>query len=435
MKLVLTKSALRVLLVVMLVTGVGFFMFAAGQKEAKEAAALKGEVTIWVWGDYEIKGSTDFPEYFPEIKLNFVQIAYNDYQPKVVTSIASGGDLADIVLLERNPRGKFVNFPVWEQLDAPPYNLNKNDLAPYTIPIISNKKGEIVCVQEDLCVGGIAYKRDMAKQYFGTDDPNELEKMFSTWEDYLKKGKEVALKSNGKVALFASAQDAFHSIIGWTGFQKNPWVVGGKLNIKESYLPTYQFVQTMVKNNSIGKYTMWTPAWNTHFSSKATIFTPCPTWFYPYVIKPNDKDGSGNWGFMEAPGGGFAWGGTAAAIWSKSKNKALAWTYLKWLTLSMEGAKSFRDHNGVPTNYKPALETPGFYSEPDPFWKGQDVLAKFVKLATKTTERPVTEYDFAFFENVNPVVMKSMQDGLSAQDAFSMLVEEVLKIHPELKKE
>jgi multiple sugar transport system substrate-binding protein len=423
MRAAISTRPFRIFLVLVLIAGVGCFAFA------------KGEVTIWVWGDYEIKGTADFSKYFPDIKLNFVQIAYNDYQPKVVTTIASGGDLADIVLLERNPRGKFVNFPVWERLDAPPYNLNRNDIAPYTIPITSNKKGEIVCLQEDLCVGGIAYKRDMAKKYFGTDDPNKLEKIFTTWDDYIKMGKEVAQNSNGKVALFASAQDAFHAIIGWTGFQQQAWVVNGKLNIKSSYLPTYQIIEKMVKNNSIGKYAMWSAAWNTHFASKETIFSPCPTWFFPYVIKPNDKEGAGNWGFMGAPGGGFAWGGTAPAIWNKSKNKAQAWTFLKWLNLSMEGAQSFRDHNGTPTNYKPALETTGFYSAPDPFCGGQDVLAKFVQIASKTKERPVTEYDIVFFENLNPVVMTEMQQGLSAQDAFNMLVREVLKMQPDLKKE
>jgi multiple sugar transport system substrate-binding protein len=119
---------------------------------------LKGEISWWVWGDYEIRGTQDFNKYYPNVTINFVAVPSDEFPEKVLTAFATGIDLPDIINIESAERGQFNNMDVWERLDAPPYNFNKNDVLPIDIPLISNSKGEIVCGQVDTWVSGTVNK-------------------------------------------------------------------------------------------------------------------------------------------------------------------------------------------------------------------------------------------------------------------------------------
>jgi ABC-type glycerol-3-phosphate transport system substrate-binding protein len=55
--------------------------------------------------------------------------------------------------------------------------------------------------------GGLFYRRSLAKQYLGTDDPAEVQKYFATWDKLLDTGKLLASKG---IALFPGAADLQH---------------------------------------------------------------------------------------------------------------------------------------------------------------------------------------------------------------------------------
>lgn len=390
---------------------------------------LKGEITIWSWGNYEKNGAADFSKFYPNIKVNFVMVPSSDYLKKIQIAVAAGGELPDVVQLEVIPRGKEFSLDAWERLDAPPYNLDKNDVVDWALSLITNQKGEVVCMQSDNCVGGYAYKRSLAKEYFGTDDPAALEKIFTSWDVYLEKGREVAKKSGGKVFLFSGTTDAFSAIEGL--YTKEPFVKDNTLNLDTSILPTYKILAQLVKDGSIGKYQQWSPPWNASFGSNTVIFYGAPTWFVPFVIKANDK--KGDYGLLTPPEGGFSWGGTCYAIPKTGKNKELAWAWIHWLTLTQAGAESFVNVHSVPTLYKKAYETE-LYSKPDPYFAGQNILEKYLEIAKhpNTHSRALTEYDAIILET-NGMILQQIEQGLSADEAYRKLKEEILKKVPELK--
>ena len=152
-------------LVVMLI---GLFCIAGlSAQSTVDPKSLKGEISHWVWGDYEMKGASDFNLTFPNIKVNYVTIATSDYMKKLQTTAAAGGEMPDVANLEMTPRGLLVNLDIWENLDKAPYNAKRSDLVPWSIPLTTNAKGELVSIQIDNCVGGFTYNRALAKQYFG----------------------------------------------------------------------------------------------------------------------------------------------------------------------------------------------------------------------------------------------------------------------------
>ena len=65
----------------------------AGLSAQAADTKLKGEISHWVWGDYEIKGAADFSKFFPNVKVNYVTIGTADYMRKLQTTAAAGGEM------------------------------------------------------------------------------------------------------------------------------------------------------------------------------------------------------------------------------------------------------------------------------------------------------------------------------------------------------
>lgn len=394
---------------------------------------LSGEITQWVWGDYEIRGAADFNKYYPNIKVNYVSIPSDEYEQKILTTVATGGELPDVINIESAARGQISNMDILERLDAEPYNLKVDDMLPIGIPLVTNTKGEIVSVQVDNCVGGYAYDRNLAKKYFGTDDPEEMEKMFQTLDDYVEKSKIVG--ESGEDYMFASVDDAYSAVSPL--FADEAFVTDGKLTMDNSVLPTYEFIEKLVANKAVGPYVEWTPAWYTSFASNHVVFYQAPAWFISFMMKPNDPDSVGKWGFITPPGGGFSNGGTSYGIpkGAKEENKELAWTYINWLTMSQEGAESFYKAHATPTLYAPAYDTDLYAGEPDPYFGGQNVTAKIMEISqnVNTKARPVTTYDLTIKDS-NAQSMRYLELGVSAAEAYARLKAEVLDLAPDLSE-
>lgn len=398
---------------------------------------LSGTITIWTWGDYEIKGTSKFNDHYPNIELNFVQFDSTEYKEKVVTTLASGGDLPDVVLFESGVRGQFLAMEdTWERLDAAPYNADTSELIDWALPLCTNEAGELLCLQVDNCVGGWAYDRNLTKKYFGTDDPAELEEKFQTLDDYVEAAELVAKEGNGEDFLFSGAGDIKDAVRGL--YTEEPWVTGTKLTMDSSYKKVYEIIDKMVATGGIGKHVQWTPAWNANWSAGHTVFSGCPTWYASHVLKSNDPDSEGRWGMITPPGGGYSNGGTAYAIPKAidDSQKELAWAWIKYLTMSLEGSENFYEAHSTPTLYKPAYEGDLYAGSEDPFFGGQNVMQKYLEIAQNpnTKARNVTKYDATIESADNEILVQMGEGNLNAEEAYARLKETVLAAAPELSE-
>ena len=394
---------------------------------------LSGEITEWVWGDYEIRGASEFNKYYPNIKVNYVSVPSDEYEQKILTALSTGTELPDVVSIESAARGQFNNMDVWEVLDAEPYNLDRDDLIPIAISLITNAKDEIVCMQVDNCVSGYAYDRNLAEKYYGVSEPEEMEALFPSLESLVEQSKVIG--DGGTDFMFAGVDDAYSAI--FEIYHKEPVVVDGKLNTAASVLPTYQLIEKLVSNKALGPYVEWTPSWYTSFASDNVLFYRAPAWFISFMMKPNDPDSADKWGLISPPGNGFNAGGTAYAIpkGAKEENKELAWAYIKWLTASQEGAESFYAAHATQTLYAPSYDTDLYNGEPDPFFAGQNVTEKLNEISASptTTGSVMTEYDFAM-KNANAQALRDLEIGKSADEAYARFEEMMLELLPEITK-
>lgn len=361
-----------------------------------EAASIKGKVQVWGNGTQEsLQGVIDdFNKAYPDIAVEYITVETGDVVKKLQTLMVSGGEMPDVVWLEVGLRGRMMDLDIWEDLSKEPYNVDKGSILDSMIPLFTNKKGELIGPEVSVPLAGLAYKRDMAKQYLGTDDPAQLEAMLGNWDAFIAKGQEVQQASGGKVFMMAGVQDAGTIL---KSQRKVNFVSDddSKLQLEESLTPMLSRLIEMKEKKIVDSLEEWSPAWNASFAEKKHIFYPAATWGPQFVIKPNDKNGEGNWGLMLAPDGGYLNGGTIVAIPKESKNKEAAFAYVKWSYLSEEGAVSHRDKLGYFSSLKSIYDNPDFYSSTDSFFGGQDIMKKFSQDIAKNmaSTQPVSKYD------------------------------------------
>ncbi|TDF95391.1 ABC transporter substrate-binding protein [Paenibacillus piri] len=399
---------------------------------------MKAQITVWTWEprDNQKKIIDDFNKDYPGIDVTFTNVESRDMVTKLQTAMASGADLPDVVWLESANRGKLIDLNIWEDLSGAPYNVKKEDLLDFMIPLSTTKEGKLVGIEVSPPFAGLSYKRDLAKKYLGTDDPVELEKLLKDWNAFTEKGKQVKEQSGGTVFMFTGVSEIISIAKGQNTI---PLVKDGKLNIKESLTPIFSLALNMQKAGIVDKLEGGAPpAYLASYAAKKHIFYPAATWAPTYRIKANDKNGSGNWGIMGAPGGGFLNGGTIVAIPQKAKNKQAAFEYIKWMYLSEKGAISNRDHLEYFNTLKSTYKDPKFYSKTDAFFGGQDVLKKFAEIAPSViVGPPVTKYDKEIIGAIDLAVktMNSNEDGaLSVDTLISSMEKDILSQVPELKK-
>lgn len=335
------------------------------------------EITIWCWDTSE-NNVNMYAEFTKDtgIAVNLVAVESKDMAQKLQTTLASGGEMPDIAWLEATYRGKLLSLDIWEDITQEPYNFDTSQILDWLIPLETSESGVYVG-PECPSVAGMAYKRELAKEYLGTDDPAELQEMLSDWDSFIEKGKEVKEKSGGTVYMMSSLGAAGQML---KGQSTEPFIVDDKLNLDDSMRPILEKLIEMKQAGIIDVLDFNSPEEGASYSKDEDIFYPCANWSLEYTIKSNDKDGAGRWGFISnPPGGPFPWGGTVSGVPKGAQHKEEAVEFLKYFWLTDRGGELNRDYVGNFTSYKPSYEDESFYTREDEFFAGQDVLKAFAQ--------------------------------------------------------
>lgn len=396
----------------------------ASNESDGEKSTEKGTITMWGWdANYIDVVSKEFNKVYPDIKIELTNVGAEDYLQKVQTTMASGGELPDILWGERNFRGKIFEFDIWENLENEPYNFDKSTVFDYLEPLTSNSKGETIAIEQSLTPGAIAYRRDLAKQYFGTDDPKELEALFPTLDAMIEKGKEVQEKSKGEVYMFSSLGE-LNEI--FTAQSQKALMDGDVIDVTGKMKEVIDKVTKVRDAGIVDKLELWSPQWNASFADGKHIFFPSANWAPQFVIKPNDKEGEGRWGLMKPPGEMYSWGGTVFGISKTSENKELAWKFINWLLLTKEGAEASKLVNFyVPL--KEVYKDQQFVSNEDPFFANQDVGEFWIEEIVPEIDVPVLSGNDAVVKDSTNLVLNLLNSdhSVDANEALEKLILEV----------
>ena len=201
---------------------------AAQAQESQEAQAITADVTkaegeINLWTNLSQEEMNFYVEEFnkivPGVKVNLTVMPSNEYRTKLQNAFRTGTNAPDVVTFEISDFGAYIDTDLLENLSQEQYGAEEvlSDMIPYVQELSRDKDGNIKGLTWQSTPGGFWYRKDLAREYLGTDDPEELYSMMSDWDKIIEVGKEVWEKSDGKIALLSDVEDILQIYASYKG--------------------------------------------------------------------------------------------------------------------------------------------------------------------------------------------------------------------------
>ena len=185
--------------------------------------------------------------------------------------------------------------------------------------------------------GAFIYRRSIAKDVWGTDDPAVVSEKLGAgsgnWDQFYAAAAELKAKGYG---IISGDGDLWHAV---ENSSDAGWIVDGKLTIdpkREAFLD----LSKQLKDNGYHNDTQdWTDAWYADMKGtgeKGILGFFGPAWLINYTIDPNCGGAEGTFGDWAvcAPPVGFFWGGTWLLANDASPNKEAVGELIHWITLN-----------------------------------------------------------------------------------------------------
>ncbi len=414
---------------------IALMMAAAMVIPAASVSAEETTLTIWDWDEAHLTHMTEwYMERHPDVKIETLVVAATDYMQKFQSAVASGSGVPDIVLAEMGYRGRLFDMGVLEDLSQEPYSVKSEDMFDFATTLGSGPNGELYGVEQQICPSGFAYRRDLAKEYLGTDDPDEIAEMISDWDKLFDIGQQVIEKSGGAVTIFPGVTVLKDILI---NRNVSDYINGDEIDLTSRYTGVLETITKFNQAGLLGKQEDGTPALANSYAAGEVLFYPCAPWSLKWGITTNDPDGSGNWGLTKAPENGFTYGGTSVGIYSGSENKDAAWEYIQEVYCTGEGVEEAYKQFGFMTGFKAPYEDENSYffteeGQYDEFFGGQNLADYFInKIAITTEGQRQTKHE----SNVrtaltNVATQMTANTEMTAEEALEALKTEVQTLIP-----
>lgn len=315
------------------------------------------KIYLYSWDD-DFKKKMDIvmeahPEYndYVEHVILGVSGTGDEYKTAIDTALTSGDKYPSMIPAD-NDVAKY-----WSEDDTKTANLY--DLG-FTDDMLSNAydcaiqygtyNGQLKCVTWQSTAGSVFYRRDIAKEVLGTDDPAEVQKAMSDWDKFFEtadKMKEAGYK------MVSGPTDVKYAI--WDT-QSQPWVTddGSKetLTLDKAVTEYLETGKKIYDGDYSNNTSMWDGGWASDMTNDGKVFCffGCP-WFIGSMQTNGAVDG--NWGAVTGPTS-YHWGGTYVSVGKDTPNPELVAYLLYELTCNPDIGVNITNKTGDCVNNKEA---------------------------------------------------------------------------------
>lgn len=313
-------------LIALLLALVMVFALAAPTAFAEET---EGKVlNIYAWNE-EFKGF--FEKYYtvPEgVTVNWIITPSDNgaYQDKLDTALfaqegAAADDKVDMFLAEADYIQKYADSEFTQDIEAMGVTDFSNTYK-YTVQAASDADGVVKGVSFQCCPSALIYRRSIAKDVLGTDDPAEVQAALDSWDKFNAVAAEAAAKGYLMTASFAETYRAFSNNC------TSPWVdENNELQFDDQILAWIAQTENFVENGyTLADSGIWDQPKNDQmFADGKTMCFFGPAWYFNFCMgnaQDPEKGCSGDWAICEGPAAHF-WGGTWLMAPAGTDNAAL----------------------------------------------------------------------------------------------------------------
>ena len=389
---------------------------AAGDATANTASAEGQVINIYSWND---EFRTRLEAVYPEVdhtsddgtvtylkdgtEIHWVINPNQDgvYQQKLDEALlnqatAAADDKIDIFLSETDYVYKYTDADADVAMPLTDLGIDPDtdmaDQYPFTKTTASDQNGVQRSSTWQCCPGLLVYRRDIAKDVFGTDDPAVIGEKVKDW-DTLKQTAEE-LKAKGYFT-FASYADTFRV---YGNNVSQPWVTAGETTVKVDPL-IMDWIESSKEWLDAGYLDktvkgQFNDDWNKAMGSASKVFAFLPPpWGIDFTLAPNWDGVDGTWAVCNPPMT-YNWGGSYVHACTGTDNPE----HVKDIILSMTAnkgnlikiSKDYQDFTNTVSGMQEASTDDSFASS---FLGGQNAYAYYAPVAENIQIAPLSAYD------------------------------------------
>ena len=308
----------------------------------------KKVINLWSFTDEIPKMVDRYKELNPsfdyEIKTTIIATTDGAYQPALDAALAAGGDdapdmyAAEAAFILKYSQGDAAGYAAAYKdlgIDVDKMIADAN-ISGYSVAIGRRPSDNNVVALGYQATGGcFIYRRSIAKDTWGTDDPTTVQDKIGggsgSWDKFFAAAEE--LKAKG-YAICSGDGDIWHAV---ENSSDKGWIVDGKLYIdpkREAFLD----LSKKLKDNGYHHDTQdWQEGWFADMKKNGGVLGFFgPAWLINYTLGQNCGEGDdssfGDWAVCNSPIG-FFWGGTWVLANKDTKAKNGVAELIKWITL------------------------------------------------------------------------------------------------------
>ena len=274
------------------------------------------------------------------------------------------------------------------------------------------------------CPGTLVYRRDIAKDVFGTDDPEAVGEKLKDWD---------TTKATGYYT-FASYADTFRL---YGNSIENSWVEPGSTTIKvdqkimDWISDSKEWLDAGYLNKTVKG--QWNDDWNKAMSSDSKVFAFLfPAWGIDFTLKPNWDGEDGAWAVTNPPQE-YNWGGSYIHVATGTDNTEHAKDIILALTGNKDNllkiSQDYADFTNTKSGMQEAASDDAFASD---FLGGQNPFEYFAPVAENIKIAPLSPYDQGCVELIQNAFSDYFQGNVEFDKAKSNFETAIMERYPEI---
>lgn len=383
-----------------------------------------------------------------------IVIEPENYPTKVQTALLGGESEPDIIVGEPKMLEDFYEAGFFEDLNQFGAQDYADQIVDYVWEVGQDSEGIQRAISYQITPAGIYYRRDIATEVFGTDDPEEVGKLFADYPTILQTAE--TLKGKG-YRIFSS--DAEMNVFSGD----SAWVVDGTLNVDPSREAFMDLCVQLYQKDLTAYANQWSTPWYQAMAGEVPILTAdiqnyaddsvnvwdeesfaeategmdtttvfaygLPAWGV-LTMRDNVEETSGLWGVCAGPSFGFD-GGTYIGISSQSKRKEQAWEFVKFCTLNEETSDWWIEFSeGDTVSLKSALEK--HKDDENAVYGGQKLYQFWLEQAEGIDTSKVTRYDQGIGDAWGKAISAIKTGEMTKEEAIAGFYDVVESTYPEI---
>ena len=460
------KKFWKLLVGLALISAMAFAFAGCGGSEEEattdEGAAEGTTLNIWCWND---EFQSRFNDYYPEVKevaedkstttLNDGTVVKwtinpnegNNYQDKLDEALlkqadAAADDKIDIFLVEADYALKYVDSDY--TVDVKEIGLTDDDMSEqyqYTKDIVTDSNGAQKGTTWQATPGLFAYRRSIAKDVLGTDDPDKVQEALADWDKF----DEVAAKAHDKgYKMLSGYDDAYRT------FSNNvsaPWVADDSVvNVDANIMKWVDQTKTYTDNGYNNKTKLWDADWAADQGPNGKVFGFFySTWGINFTLLGDSLETPVDQGGKEEVGNGiygdyavcygpesYYWGGTWICAAAGTDNTELVKDVMLKLTCDKDIMKQITLDTQDYTNNQEAMQEIADSDFSSAFLGGQNHIALFVEAAKNIDMSNAGVYDQGCNENIQTAFKDYFDGNVDEDKAKENFEKAIMELYPNL---